>query len=436
MSKGESSEMSQEIQKVLGEYAQRANEWSHFSQRAGIITAAGFVQILVLGWLKEGKASLNQLAHTAQALGYHISGAGIHERMNSEGVMLLASVLKLALEQWQSKHPLPLKPLQRFEGVYITDSTQIALPSSLASVFQGNQANGMLKLQVQWDYLNGNLRAIETQAGKTPDQSCHLHVDQVPTNSLQLFDLGYFKQEYLQQIAAQQAFFVCRAQSQLGWYAPESGQTFDLQHHLKRFKGSATEFALLLGERVKLPLRLLVRRLSKPLAQARRREAKAKARKQGKGCSQQYLFFLGWDMLVSNLEAGHWSLAQIFDLYPIRTQIEWLFRTWKDQMAVDEIGQWRVERVLCQLYAHLIGALLCQRLTATWRWREQEYSFFKCVQLIQSNLSDLLHCLAHAGWGCAAWVERLEAAFRQFGRKSKRRKAPSTAQILYNWGLS
>jgi hypothetical protein len=108
--------------------------------------------------------------------------------MNSEGVMLLASVLKLTLERWQSKHPLPIKPLQRFEGVYITDSTQIALPATLASVFQGNQANGMLKLQVQWDYLNGNLRAIETQAGKTPDQKCHLHVDQVPTNSLQLFD--------------------------------------------------------------------------------------------------------------------------------------------------------------------------------------------------------------------------------------------------------
>jgi hypothetical protein len=141
--------------------------------------------------------------------------------------------------------------------------------------------------------------------------------------------------------------------------------------------------------------------------------------------------------LISNLPAETWTRAQIFDLYPIRTQIEWLFRVWKSQLKVDHFGNWRIERVLCQLYAHLIGILLCQRLSAGWLWRDgQEYSLLKCVQIIQAHVTDLMHRIARGWRGLRTWQRNLEAAFNQFGRKTKRKKAPSTCQILMSWGLS
>lgn len=145
---------------------------------------------------------------------------------------------------------------------------------------------------------------------------------------------------------------------------------------------------------------------------------------------------LAWDILVTNLERDDWTIAQVFDLYPIRFQIEWLFRIWKSQVGVDKLGDWRVERILCQVYAHLLAAILCHILTAAWRWGEFEYSFAKSVQIIQTAIQGLMRCLARAGWGFSAWLQRLKEDFRIFGCKTKRRKSPSTAQLIYNWGLS
>lgn len=437
MSRQKSSQRLQEIQNMLDAYAQEANQWAHFSKHDSAINAQTFVQILVLGWLKKKDGSLNELAHAARDLGLRVTGSALHERMGQAAVVLLAGVLKRTLEVLQKPCPLPLEVLKKFSGIYITDSTQIALPKQMVSIFRGNKANSMLKLHVTWDYLNGNLAALDLAEGRSPDQKCQLHVSHAHAGTLQLFDLGYFKQEYLRDIDQQAAYFVCRYQSQSALYHPQTEADFDLVVWLKGLKKTPTaECCVLVGGRVKWPLRMVLRRLSQSAAEARRRKARQKARKQGQTCRADYLFLLGWDILLTNLQQTDWTLAQIFDLYPIRFQIEWIFRIWKDQLGVDELGPWRIERVLCQLYAHLLAAILSHLLTNSYRWGELEYSFAKCVQIIQTAVQGLMHCLARAGWGFAAWFKRLEEDFRAFGCKTKRRKSPSTAQIIYNWGLS
>jgi len=375
MSKQQSNEIAEEIQKMLDTYAQEVNQWVKFSQIESPLSASRFVQVLVLGWLKNAQASLNALAHSAGDLKLEISASALHERMDKSALLLLAGVLNLALEDLRKPCPLPLKKLKEFAGIYITDSSQIALPSALCQIFKGNQGNAMLKLQVSWDYLNGNIAALELEDGKSPDPNCTLHIQTAQKNSLQLFDLGYFKQEYLRDIAAKEAYFVSRYQAQTGLYYQDAKgeiQRFDLVACLKRLKTDEAEFSLFLGERVHCPLRLLVRRLSPKAKAARIRKAKQKARKAGQTCSENYLYLLGWAILLTNLPQAQWTLAQVFDLYPLRFQIEWLFRIWKDQLSLDKIGDWRVERVLCQLYAHFLAALLCHLLTAGWRWGDFE----------------------------------------------------------------
>jgi hypothetical protein len=436
MPKTKSSELYQKIQNMLCVYAQEANEWVKFSKRDTVINAARFVQILVLGWLKKKDASLNELAHSGRDLGVQISGSALQERMGKEAVMLLASVLQRTLESWRGACPLPFSLLKSFRGIYITDSSQIALPERMVSLFRGNQSNAMLKLQVTWDYLSGNLAAIELEDGRSPDQKCQLHVSHAQADTLQLFDLGYFKQEYLQDIHEQGGYFVSRYQTQTALYSMQTHARFDLVAWLKALPTNQADCQLLLGGRVQLPVRLLVRRLSQTAADARRRKAKKKAKKQGTTCSAIHLFLLGWELLVTNLSPV-WTLPQVFDLYGIRFQVEWVFRIWKTQLGVDIFADWRIERVLCQLYAHLLGIILSHLLTVNWRWQDDvEYSFAKCVQVIQQAMPSLLRCLARAGWGFAAWFQRLEDDFRTFSRKTKRRKSPSTAQRIYNWGLS
>jgi len=436
MSKKKSSEVYAQIQELLSEYTTEVNGWVRFSKQESAITAEVFVQTLVLGWLKKKDASLNELAHTAGNWGITITGSALHERIGHTGLMLLAGVLKLALERLHTPAPLSVKQLSQFTGIYITDSTQIALPAHLRDIFRGAKANAMLKLQVVWDYLNGNVMAVELEAGRKPDQKCRLHVTQAQVGSLQLFDLGYFKQENLRDIEQQKAYFVSRYQSQTALYVPDDDQRIELVKWLRTRKCTAVEREVLLGGRVKLPVRLVARQVSQTRADARRRQAKKKAKRQGKTCSADYLYLLGWDILVTNLSSDNWSLSQVFDLYGIRFQIEWMFRIWKTNLGIDMIGAWRIERVLCQLYAHLIGIILIHLLLTAWRWQAVEYSTVKIVQLIQAALSDLIRCVARNGWGFTAWFKRLQQDIRQFGRITKRRTSLSTVQIINNWGAS
>lgn len=291
MSKKKSNKLQEKIQKILVKYAEEANEWAQFSERDREINAVSFVQTVVLGWLKKGDASLNELAHSAKDLGIKMSASSLHERIKLDAVMLLASVLQLALEDLREPCPLDIEKLSQFEAIYITDSTQIALPSALANIFRGAKSNAIVKLQVTWDYLNGNLAAIEIEDGRSADQKCKLHVNHAHAGTLQLFNLGYFKQEYLRDIDQQGAYFVSRYQSQTGLYQPEDENKFDLLAWLKTLKSNEAEIPILLGMRTKHPLRLVVRRLPKKVADARRRKARKNAKEKGAD-SQQTTPFL------------------------------------------------------------------------------------------------------------------------------------------------
>jgi hypothetical protein len=422
---------------ILEELVQQANAICQFSQRRSELTAERFVQVLVLGWLQQADASLNTLAHHAQGLGSEFTGAALHERIGTAAVELLGRVLVGAIRRVASVSRLPVPALGCFTGVYVTDSTQVGLPQSMVAEFRGNSGNAMLKLQVTLDYLMGQWMGCEWVEGRSPDQNCDLALRHAVAGSLNLFDLGSFKQERLRDLDAQGAYFVSRYQSQTARYDPQTGERFELVSWLQSQVGDAAECVVELGSRVQLPLRLVARRVSPQVAAQRRRQAKQRAREQGKTCSPAYRYLLGWDILISNLPAETWSLEQLFALYPIRTQIEWLFRVWKSHLKLTHLGNWRPERVLCQLYAHLIGAVLCHRLTAGWHWRGGiEYSLYKCVQIIQQHIAQLMSCIAHAWRGFRTWQRQLEAAFHRFGRKTQRRKAPSTCQILLDWSLS
>jgi hypothetical protein len=428
---------SRAVQELLEAGVKQAEAYCGSSQRARQVSATRLVQLLVLGWLAVPTASLNDLALQAHRLNCSITAQALHERINGRTVMLLAAVLQQALRQLQQGQRLPVTGLQQFSAIHLLDSTQIELPSSLAGEFAGCKGNAMLKLQVQLDYLHGNLTVVDFGDGRTPDQVCQLHVDNACPGSLQLFDLGFFKQEYLRDIDGKDAFFVCRYQTQTALYDPTSGQRVLPAVWLEGVQADEVERIFLLGGRTQHPLRLVARRVPLPVAQARRRRARKEARRQGQTCSQAYLALLDWELLLTNLSADDWSRQHLFDLYAIRWQIELIFRAWKAQLKLAHIGSWRPARVLCQLYAHLIGAVLCHHLSAPWRYRAGvEYSFSRCIQVIAQSISAILHCIA-VHWRNWPAVQRwLDAAFDRFARKHKRKKSPSTCQTLINWGLS
>ena len=59
MSQGKYNQKESDLQDILKTLVQPANEVSQFSQRKRELNAEGFVQTLVLGWLRQPTASLN-----------------------------------------------------------------------------------------------------------------------------------------------------------------------------------------------------------------------------------------------------------------------------------------------------------------------------------------------------------------------------------------
>lgn len=156
----------EQLQLILEELVQAANQICQFSKRDTKLNAERFVQTLVLGWLSQADASLNELAQLAQNLGVHVSGSAIHERLNTAAIELLGRVLVSALRQKFEAARLPVKLLEKFSAIHVTDSTQMTLPDTLREEFRGTNHKAMVKLQVSFDYLTGQWLALEMSEGK------------------------------------------------------------------------------------------------------------------------------------------------------------------------------------------------------------------------------------------------------------------------------
>ena len=135
------------------------------------IVGSEFVSTLVFGWMANAEATLEELAQTAATLGVGITPQGLDQRFTESAATCMKRVLDAAVSQVIAADPVAVPLLQRFEGVYILDSSVVALPNALASVWAGcgnrTPTNAAaLKCQVCLDLRTGDLRGPVLQDGR------------------------------------------------------------------------------------------------------------------------------------------------------------------------------------------------------------------------------------------------------------------------------
>lgn len=421
-------------QVILSELVQEAEELAQTVQRERKLDVETLVQSLVLGCLEKPDASLRDFVQAAHDLGVDVVASSFHDRLTPRAVMLLASLLDLSLKRKLAPPRDRIPSLRAFAGVYIVDSTQITLCEALYEVFCGSQGAAKMKVHAAYDYQRGQVQMVDCVAGNESDQKYAQWQDLIQPKALLLFDLGYFKQERLAEIHHGAAFFVTRCQSQVGLYDPSTKEKVALVDNLRQTTQDTFEGTFCLGSRVKLPVRVIARRVDQQVAQARRRRAKRRAKEQGQTCSRAYLEWLAWDVMVTNLP-DTWLADDILLLYGIRWQIEIVFKVWKSRLGVARLGNWRPQRVMCQFYAHLLGAVLCHNTIALLRCHSSALtSLAKAVSVIQQHLPSL-HPVIRRNWrGLLRWATELRAVVLQFAQHDKRNTTPTTLQILMDWG--
>jgi hypothetical protein len=423
------------LQTLLEATATQLGAATGFVKRESKMTASKFAISLILGWLDKPQASLNDLVQVSEDVGVEISESGLHQRMTPEAVAFLESLLEKSIELMNNTAGLSDEVLHQFGAVYLIDSTLITLPEVMQAAFAGFASQGSeaaMRFQLCFDYLRGNVCALEAGPGRENDQSSTLIERMIAAGCLFLFDLGYFNQDTLAKIAEGSAFFVSRYKYGTHLYLKVEDQTpFDLLAVLQQTQADRYEQIGYLGSRQRLKVRLVAQRLAPEVVAQRRRKARQAAHKKGHTPSAAYLNLLAWSIYITNTTTQQLSLEQMMTFYRVRWQIELIFKVWKSQAKLAQVGDYRPERVLCQLFARLIGLILFHWLIAPWRVTEDgELSMTKAFNNLQRHITRLLDSIAH-GWQTTPIIlARITQAFLKHGHKDKRRKKPSTFQRL------
>jgi hypothetical protein len=325
--------------------------------------------------------------------------------------------------------------LTQFSSIHILDSTVITLPVHMHSLLAGCKAVGgaaALKIPLSFAYLRGQMSALQVEAGRCPDQKCRLQLDQAKANSLHLFDLGYFTVAVLAALDQAKAFFISRLQTQTALYAPDQpAHKINLAQRLAQQTEPLVEQDCLLGATQQLPVRLIAQRLPESVVAERRRKALAKMRKKGRTASATYLTLLSWNLFVTNVPAARLTARQVMAFYRLRWQIELVFKVWKSCAPLDHLGAWRTDRVLCVLYAKLIGLALFHWLAAPYRLcDDQELSWPKAFRRWQTAIPALFKALRRSPRALVVVCHTLVADFRRYALKTRRRKSPSTYHLI------
>ncbi len=427
------TQVSQAMQTVLTKVAKQAGRNSGFIQREVKLTGASFVQSLVFGWLANPAASLEELCQSAAVVGVEISPQGLEQRFSALAAECLYQVLQASVGQVIGAEPVAIPLLQRFQGVYLEDSSTIVLPAELAEAWAGcgnatGQGEAALKLNVRLELLSGILHGPVVTNGRTHDRKTALQEQPLAPGSLRLADLNYWSLAQFEQLGQQGSYWVSRFKAQTAIFTPD-GHRWRLAELLQAKNQDELDLGVQLGAQQRLPARLVAQRLPPSVAEQRRRRVRAEAQRRGRTPSQNQLFLADWLVLVTNVPPEKLSFAEILVVVRVRWQIELLFKLWKSHNGVDKSRSQKPWRQLCEIYAKLIGVIIQHWILLIGCWRFPNRSLFKAVQTIQKHawyLAAVFTCPV----ALAQALTSIQRCLAAGCRINKRRSLPHTYQLL------
>ncbi len=424
--------MSSTIKGFFQTTANKMAKETKFVQRKSKMTGSVFLMTFVFGFIDNPRLSLVDLTEFCEDhFAIDISSQGLDERIHKYTLIFFQNMFFLALTIFRHTVLIPLATLTQFSEVNIVDSTTISLPENLSAKFPGSGGSGSkaaLKLQLTFDFLTGCFNSVDITDGITPDQAYKKHLDQIKPNSLNLFDLGYFSLDNLKTFFDKGAYFLSRFLTRTTLYH-EDDNRFNLLEYLRSETRNKFELKLRVTKQSKLPCRLFFFRAPQEVANRRRQKAKENARKKGREVNQDNLELMDWTILISNVPTNMLSIELIGLLYALRWQIELMFKLWKSEVKIASVSGFRKERVLCEIYAKLIGIILFQFLAMPLRKIEIDLSPTKAFKRFVRKIRTFAEAIKS--------VEKLGKVIKQtqnkilkFAKREKRKKRLTTCQQI------
>jgi hypothetical protein len=414
-----------------------------FVKRASKITGKVFLALVTFGLWSNPNTTLSQLAAKMKQFGDHqaVSAEAIHQRMNRRAVAFLKDLIQQVLAKIQTLDHLSNDDIfDFFSHVYLADSTGFSLPECLEKLFPGSGGSASsagAKIQLVWEYKRSLFAHFALTPWNIPDQK---YVDQVVAlahkGCLFIFDLGYFKIKAFAVISQAGAYFLSRLNHQTNLYEGDTPglSPFDLVGFLKESTFDLIETEVFIGEKERVPSRLIAVRLPDNIVNERRRSARQKAKEKGYTPSNAYLYLLAWNLFITNVPGDIWMPETVVKAYPIRWQIELIFKSWKSHCNLSVINAKKKETVLCYLYGRMLLVLLTYALypqvrLTLWVKRKRELSLLKFVCHFQALADSWMKAIFESELALRRFLQEACADAERLAAKASRKRRTSAQSL-------
>jgi len=426
-----------------GEQIEATARRTGFVQRTSKITGKLFLALLTFGSWSDAKTSLAQLAAKATQLGTSVavSPEALYQRMNNRARAFLQEMSCTALAKIQACAPVCAESLLTpFARVHLADSTGFGLPDSLRDTCPGaggSAAPAGAKIQLVWEYKQRVFTHFALIPWNIPDQK---YIDTVvafaQNDDLFLFDLGYFKIKALATIAAANAYFLCRLNHQTTLLAAVADRVapVELASRLAMVKYPLLEQPILIGAKAQVAARLIAASVPEEVVNARRRMARQNAKKKGYTPSQTPLSLLAWNLFITNVPETIWQTTTVLKVYPIRWQVELIFKSWKSYLHLASMKTTKEDSTLCYLYGRMLLILfnyaLCPQIRAAlWEKPQRELSVLKLVRHCQAFAERWMQAIFQSEFAVRRLLQQVCTTAERLVVKASRKRR-TTAQIL------
>jgi hypothetical protein len=412
-----------------------------FIKRKSKINAQMFMDTLLFKVFDNGSMSLND--HSVDLYMNHcveIRKQSLHDRFNEASVKFVRSVLEENLKN-QISAAIETKALSHFSSVKLKDSTRFQIPDDLKEDYPGcggSASQAGVHIQFEFDLLNGKVSDLRLTDALCQDQTDAKNtVEQIEKGSLLLRDLGYFSIEALKQIEYREAYYISRINHTTKIFYKKENRYCELDikkihRKMKRNKLLSQEFDVYIGNKEKMPVRLLIERL--PQADVNKRIAKA-ARKKGQTLSEEYKASAALNMFVTNAPKEKLPLDQIRTLYRLRWQIELRFKAWKSVCKLHTIKKMNCQRFETYLYASLLFIMINWEIatnlfSVAWLHTSKALSIMKCYKAIVQTSVQLREALLNPKEKLRNYLKCLNEVSTLFLLLERRKNHLSQEEIL------
>lgn len=403
-------------------------------QRIRKLPYALFIQTLVCGWFEKPDASYADLVYTAQDLGVDISRQAIAKRMTPETAKILKATLEVAATQVLTVRTQHLPMLDQFTGVYVQDSTWIALPDELHTIHgappnKNEDPKSALKLQLCFDVLTGTFHHFDLTDGDIPDSKAAEHFSPLPKGSLCLADLGYFSLDAFDKMTQKGIYWISKFKAKCKLF-DELEKPFCLTERLTSETLDTIDVNCFIGATKKLPIRLVALRLSEEQANSHRRAIRRDAKRRGTTPSKARLKHADWYIFITNVDATLLSVKQIAEIVRIRWQVELMFKCFKSVGSVNKSRREKPYSILCEVYAKLITQLLRHWIMIASGWRCIYHNIIKTAELINLYARHIIISFGKSKTALRKTLEEIKRTLRKSEKRIRNQGKNTTLEHL------